>query len=138
MLQDCIFCKIVEGEIPSTKVYEDDNVLAFMDINPWEKGHTLVIPKKHFDLITNVPDDILQQIIVVAKKVAVAQVKGLNAIGVNVAQANGKAAGQEVPHVHFHIIPRCSEVDKPSWKPTKYESFDQMNDIANLIEKAME
>lgn len=138
MSQDCIFCKIVEGEIPSTKVYEDETVLAFMDINPWEKGHTLVIPKKHFDPITNVPDDILQQIIVVAKKIAAAQVKGLNAIGVNIAQANGKAAGQEVPHVHFHIIPRCSEVDKRNWKPTKYDSFDQMNNIASLIEKAIE
>jgi histidine triad (HIT) family protein len=138
MSQDCIFCKIVEGEISSTKVYEDENVLAFMDINPWDKGHTLVIPKKHFDPITNVPDDILQKIIVVAKKIAAAQIKVLNAIGVNIAQSNGKAAGQEVPHVHFHIIPRYCEDCKQNWKPKKYESFNQMNDIANLIEGAIE
>jgi histidine triad (HIT) family protein len=138
MSNNCIFCKIVAGEVPSTKIYEDEDVFAFMDINPLAKGHTLVIPKEHFDPITNVPDDILQKVIVVVKKIAAAQLKGLNAIAVNITQANGCGAGQEVPHVHFHIIPRHNEKpEDANWKPTKYESFEEMNKIAELIIRAL-
>jgi len=138
MANECVFCKIVSGELPSTKIYEDATVLVFMDINPLEEGHALVIPKEHLDPITNVPDNILKEIIVVAKKIAAAQLTGLNAVGVNITQANGSGAGQEVPHVHFHVIPRySSDPKKANWKTRKYKSAEQMNQIADLINKAL-
>jgi histidine triad (HIT) family protein len=138
MSNDCIFCKIIAGELPSTKIYEDETVLSLMDINPVEEGHALVIPKEHLDPITNVPDNILKELIVVAKKIAAAQFKALNASGVNIAQANGTGAGQEVPHIHFHIIPRYSTKScNANWKTKKYKDVEQMNHIAELIKKAL-
>ena len=106
MNDGCIFCRIVAGTIPGTKVYEDADVLVFMDISPVTKGHALVIPKAHHDPITNVPAALLQKVIVVVQKIAAAQVEWLKADGVNVTQANGKIAGQVIPHVHFHVLPR--------------------------------
>ena len=138
MANECVFCKIVSGELPSTKIYEDETVLVFLDINPVEEGHALVIPKEHMDPITNAPDNILKELIVVAKKIASAQFTGLNAVGVNIAQANGRGAGQEVPHVHFHVIPRYSSDPKEAnWKTRKYKSVEQMNKIAELIKEAL-
>ena len=138
MSNECIFCRIVSGELPATKIYEDETVLVFLDINPLEEGHSLVIPKEHLDPITNVPDNILKEIVVVTKKIASAQLTGLNAVGVNIAQANGSGAGQEVPHVHFHVIPRYStDPSKANWKTRKYKSIEQMNQIAELINKAL-
>ena len=139
MSTDCIFCKIVAGEIPCTKVYEDETTMAFMDIGPVVKGHTLVIPKEHHDPITEVPDAILSDVIITAKKIARAQKKGLNADGINVTQANGKSAGQEVPHIHFHIIPRFENSANPkNWIPGKYSSIEEMNQVAALIKSAIE
>ncbi len=134
----CVFCSIVKGEIPAIKVYEDADVLAFMDIGPVSKGHTLVIPKMHFDPVVNVPDGILARLIAVVKKIVRAQVKGLDAVGVNVAQANGAAAGQIVPHVHFHVIPRRAG-DEPvrNWLPLKYESPDEMSVFAEMIKSGL-
>ncbi len=138
MSNTCIFCKIVSGDLPSTKIYEDETVLAFMDINPVEEGHALVIPKKHLDPITNVPDNILKEIIAVVKKIASAQLTALNASGVNISQANGSGAGQEVPHIHFHIIPRYStNPQEANWKPGKYKSNEKINQIAELIKEEL-
>ena len=118
MNTDCIFCKIISGELPCTKIYEDDDTLAFLDIGPVAKGHTLVIPKQHADPIMDTPDDVLQKTIVVVKKVARALTKGLNANGINVTQANGHTAGQMVPHIHFHVIPRYNSGTKErNWRP---------------------
>ena len=105
-MQDCIFCKIVQGEIPSYKVYENDKVLAFLDIRPVNYGHTLVIPKTHHKNLIDTPDDLLCEIITVVKKLAPA-VKG--AVGLkahNLVVNSGEEAGQVVFHTHFHIIPR--------------------------------
>ncbi len=138
MDSDCIFCKIVRGEVPSTKVYEDGDVVAFMDIGPVVKGHTLVIPKLHYDPLMNVPEDLLQKLILVVQKIAMAQVSGLKADGVNVTQANGELAGQVVPHVHFHVIPRYKG-DKHSWscKADKYDTIEEMGGYASRINAAM-
>ena len=106
MSANCIFCKIIAGAIPSTRVYEDAHVLAFMDIGPVIKGHTLVIPKQHVDPITAAPADVLARVMAVVQKIAQAQMNGLKADGVNILQANGAAAGQVVPHLHFHVVPR--------------------------------
>ena len=101
-----IFEKIIAREIPAAIVYEDNDTLAFMDIGPVIKGHTLVIPKTCYDPVTETPDDVLAKLIIVAKRIAAAQIKGLCADGVNIIQNSGSAAGQVVPHIHFHVIPR--------------------------------
>ncbi|AEF95869.1 HIT family protein [Methanotorris igneus] len=101
----CIFCKIVNKEIPAKIVYEDEDTMAFLDINPRNKGHTLVIPKKHYETLDEMPDEELAKLMKAVKKV-VEILKPLNFDGYNIINNNKPAAGQEVPHVHFHIIPR--------------------------------
>lgn len=102
----CVFCKIVRGEIPSKKVHEDKYVIAFLDINPANPGHTLVVPKKHSEDITRSDEDDIDKCMHVVKKITADLKDKLHAIGVNVLQNNGKAAGQIVAHTHFHVIPR--------------------------------
>lgn len=133
-MSDCIFCKIVNKEIPATVIFEDDDVLAFMDIGPIIKGHALVIPKEHYDPITETPDDILAKLHVTAKKIATAQMNGLGADGVNIVQNNGKASGQEVEHIHVHVIPRFeNDGHHWNWRPKKYNDFDEMNELAKKL-----
>ena len=103
---ECVFCKIVRGEIPSKKVYDDKDVIAFLDINPANPGHTLVAPKKHAEDLTKSDEDDIAKAMHIVKKITASLKEKMNAIGVNVIQNNGKAAGQLVPHTHFHVIPR--------------------------------
>lgn len=105
-MDECIFCKIVKGDIPSKKVYEDKDTVAFLDINPANPGHTLVVPKKHSEDITKSEDDDIAKAMHVVKDITAKLKERMNAIGVNVLQNNGKAAGQLVAHTHFHVIPR--------------------------------
>eukprot|EP01090_Pellita_catalonica_P006039 TRINITY_DN1623_c0_g1_i1.p1 TRINITY_DN1623_c0_g1~~TRINITY_DN1623_c0_g1_i1.p1 ORF type:complete len:137 (-),score=20.33 TRINITY_DN1623_c0_g1_i1:14-424(-) len=100
--EDCIFCKIVAGKIPSYKVDETDNCLAFMDAFPISPGHTLIIPKKHYEKLHEVPEEIMSEIGGKLVKIA----KAVGAADYNILQNNGAAAHQAVPHVHFHIIPK--------------------------------
>ena len=138
MSANCLFCRIVTGAIPSTRVYEDADTLAFMDIGPIIKGHTLVIPKKHYDQITQTPEDVLAKVMVVVRKIAQAQVNGLKADGVNVLNANGEAAGQQVPHIHFHVVPRFkTDGHHWNWAAKKYDSLDEMKKMAEEIRKAL-
>ena len=138
MSANCIFCKIVAGEIPSAKVYEDADVLAFMDIGPVVKGHTLVIPKQHFDPITATPEPVLAKLLAVVKKIAQAQMNGLQAEGVNVMQMNGAAAGQVVPHIHFHVIPRfATDGHRWNWAAKKYDDPNEMKQLAAAIQAAL-
>ncbi len=106
MKNDCIFCKIIAGEVPSYKVYEDADTLAFLDINPNNYGHTLVIPKDHFENIYTTPDETLCKVMIVVRKLSTAIRNGMEADGVNVTINNEPAAGQVVDHLHIHIIPR--------------------------------
>ena len=103
----CIFCKIVKKEIPAKIVYEDEKTMAFLDINPRSKGHTLVIPKDHYETFEELPEDVALAITKAIKKV-LEILKPLNFDGYNILSNNKPAAGQEVPHLHFHIIPRYS------------------------------
>lgn len=105
---DCIFCKIAAGEIPSVRVYEDDRVLAFMDINPLSKGHLLIIPKAHAATIYEITEDDFLAVMSATHKLADAVKKALNPDGINLLQLNGRAANQVVPHLHMHIVPRWS------------------------------
>jgi len=104
----CVFCKIAAKEIPARMIYEDADVLAFLDINPANIGHILVTPKRHTEFFTDLRDEEAKKIIVAMKNLANTVVKVVGAEGFNILQSNGKIAGQEVPHVHFHIIPRFS------------------------------
>ncbi|MEI6597253.1 MAG: HIT family protein, partial [bacterium] len=105
-MENCIFCKIITGEIPSYKVYEDEQILAFLDINPVNHGHTLVVPKKHFVNIEETDEQVLYLIIKIVKKIGASLKKNLGVAGYNVLENNDPVAGQIVPHLHFHIIPR--------------------------------
>ena len=104
---DCIFCKIVAGEIPSFKLFEDEATLAFMDINPASEGHALVIPKEHAPDVYGVSDEALARTVVTAKRVAAALARTLNPDGLNLVQCNGAAAAQSVMHFHVHVLPRA-------------------------------
>ena len=105
-LAECVFCKMVAGEIPVTRIYENKSVLVFLDIGPISDGHTLVIPKQHFEKLHDCPADVLSDISSVLGKVAPAVVSAVGAEGYNVLCNNGRVAGQVVSHLHFHIVPR--------------------------------
>lgn len=103
---DCIFCKIIAGDVPSFKLYEDDATLSFMDINPAGAGHVLVIPKEHAADVHAVSDSAIAAVALAAKKVATAVQKALKPEGINLVQSNGAAAAQSVMHFHMHVLPR--------------------------------
>jgi histidine triad (HIT) family protein len=118
---DCIFCKIIAGLIPATKIYEDDRTLAFLDIAPFEKGHVLVVPKRHAPFLTDLSEEDVQSAILVTQKVGERLLKHLPCDGFNVLQNNGACASQTVPHVHFHLIPRYN--NRPlHWNSGCYDS----------------
>jgi len=104
---DCIFCKIVAGDIPSFKVYEDDKTFAFMDINPGNPGHALIVPRVHTANIYDVAVDDMAAAMVTVQKVARAVRAVLDPYGLNIVQANGPGAAQSVQHVHWHVLPRA-------------------------------
>ena len=106
---DCVFCKIVAGEIPSFTLFEDDATLAFMDINPANEGHALVIPKEHAVDLYAISDETLARTVVTAKMVARAAARTLNPDGLNLVQCNGRAAAQSVMHFHVHVLPRVKD-----------------------------
>lgn len=135
-MHDCIFCKIIEGVLPSNKIYEDKNVLAFLDIAPVHPGHVLVIPKKHFANMEEIPENLLVDLIKIVKKIGLAVKKGLNYEGYNIQENNDPIAGQIVPHLHFHIIPRIEEDGLKLWPQKEYskgEAEKIQNKIKNLL-----
>lgn|SRR3989344_8875074 len=136
-MQDCVFCKIVTGEIPSAKIYEDNEILAFLDIMPVNKGHTLVIPKEHFETLVDIPSKKLQKLIAELYKITNAVIEATNAEGFNVFINNKRVAGQAVPHAHFHIVPRYGndkvDVRWPQGKYMKGEMEDYKKKIQNFL-----
>ena len=106
MKNNCVFCAIAAGEIPSFKVYEDDMALAFLDINPFSFGHTLVVPKAHCAGLLDAPEQLLAEMVSRVKRIAAHLKDALPCDGFNILQNNGESAGQTVPHLHFHIVPR--------------------------------
>jgi len=107
--EDCIFCRIVAGDVPSRTVYEDDTVLAFLDANPLAEGHTLVIPKDHHERLNDLPDDDAAAVFERVHDLTPAVESAVDAPATTVAVNNGEPAGQEVPHVHAHIVPRFED-----------------------------
>jgi histidine triad (HIT) family protein len=102
----CKFCKIARKELSSSRIYEDEDVMAFLDIRPLNEGHTLVIPKKHYETIYNAPDEEIGHLFKIVKKVACAVKKSVGAEGITISQHNERAAGQDIFHVHVHVLPR--------------------------------
>jgi histidine triad (HIT) family protein len=134
-VDDCLFCKMVAGQIPVTKVYEDEDVLAFLDIGPISDGHTLVIPKQHFEKLHNCPPEILGRLGSKLGKIAGAVSKAMNSDGYNLLCNNGKAAGQLIEHLHFHIIARnTGDGLFTRWPSYKYEQ-GKIEIIAEQIRK---
>ncbi|MBR4901886.1 MAG: HIT family protein [Victivallales bacterium] len=134
LVKECVFCKIIRGEIPCCKVYEDDLILAFLDIAPFNIGHTVIIPKDHQNSITTLDEIYANRIIKIAPKIGVALMRTINAEGFNLFLNNGSVAGQTVWHCHMHVLPRFAG-DKVviSSEPQKYDSMDQMAELAGKL-----
>lgn len=134
---DCIFCKIVAGEIPSFKVYEDENTLCFMDINPASEGHALVIPKAHWRNVHEIPDDAIGAVSATARKVATAIEAALSPDGINLVQANGRGAAQSVLHFHMHVLPRTIDDElKLNWGLVPGD-MERIRGVAEKIKSAL-
>lgn len=131
---NCIFCKIIAGEIPSAKVYEDEHVFAFLDISQVTKGHTLVIPKAHVKDIYETSDEIASQLFARVPKIAQAIEKSFNPKGINILSNTGEAAGQSVFHLHLHLIPRYDETDGFSQNWVTHNDDYSKEDLSNIAE----
>lgn len=118
-MTDSIFTKILKGEIPSTKVYEDDSVFAILDINPVHKGHVLVIPKDEYKDIHDIPEELFAHLMVIVKRLAKAVKEATGADGINILMNNEAAAGQVIFHAHVHIVPRFAEDGFRNWPSKK-------------------
>ncbi|MFA6035565.1 MAG: HIT family protein [Candidatus Micrarchaeia archaeon] len=134
MAEDCIFCRIVKGEVGCSKVYEDAHTFAFLDINPINKGHTLVITKKHFETVLDMPEEDGVALAKASVKVGRAVKKATGAAGINLLHNIGKAAGQLVFHAHVHLVPRF-ENDGMGFRMgrSKYESSEEQEEIRRKI-----
>ncbi len=133
---DCIFCKIVNKKLPCYKLYEDESVMAFLDIMPVNHGHTLVISKKHYANLEEISDEELCKLIKVVKKIGKAIIKGLKVKGYNIGVNNNSIAGQVVPHIHFHIIPRFEEDGLSLWPQQRYEK-DEAETVMEKIKTTL-
>jgi histidine triad (HIT) family protein len=131
---ECIFCKIIKKEIQSQIVYEDDKVFAFLDIQPVNPGHTLVVPKKHSVNIFDIDEEELCEVYKAAKKLAPVIMKAVNAQGMNVSSNNGKVSGQGVMHMHVHMIPRFEGDGHKHWSHKKYNSGEAENIVKKMKE----
>ena len=129
----CIFCRIAQKQVPASRVYEDEKVMAFLDIRPLNEGHTLVIPKAHCENIFDVPQELNAYIHGITKQVAIAVKKATNADGISIIQQNGKAATQDIPHLHVHIIPRYEGQKMPSFSETSEADKEKLNQTAAKI-----
>ena len=141
-MADCVFCKIVSGEYTSSKIYEDDSILAFMDIQPVNEGHILITPKKHVELIADLDDETSAKMMKLAKRINNALRKsGVRLEGVNYFLADGEAAGQEVFHTHLHLIPRFKDDGFGFIFPEGYRVIlperEKLNTIADSIKAAL-
>ena len=131
----CIFCKITQKQAPAVFIYEDEKVMAFLDIKPLNGGHTLIIPRAHYENIFDVPKEINAYLHGITKQVTIAVKKATNADGITIIQQNGKAANQDVPHLHVHVIPRYNGQKMPSFTETQEADKEKLNQTAEKIRK---
>jgi histidine triad (HIT) family protein len=135
---DCIFCGIVKKEAPASILYEDDKVLAFLDIRPLNEGHTLVIPKAHYETVYEMPEDLVCNVYKLVKRMAVAVKAATEADGITIIQQNGHAAGQEVFHVHVHVVPRFEGQKLPQFRGIPNASREKLERAAERIRQRLE
>lgn len=135
----CVFCSIIDGRLPAAEVYQDKNFLVLMDKYPINVGHTLVVPKLHYDNLLLMPPNEVGRLYSVVAIIAESVVYGVNAVGFNVGQNNGRAANQIVPHVHVHIIPRFDD-DSPNgkWPIRRVASHNELLEIAQKIRRFLD
>lgn len=134
---DCIFCKIAAGDIPSVNVYEDDDYKVILDISPAAKGHIIIIPKNHGENIFELSEEEASKVFVLASKIGKALVDELKCDGLNILQNNGEAAGQTVFHFHMHLIPRFKNDNVTiTWSSMKYQD-GEMNQLAKSIKERL-
>jgi histidine triad (HIT) family protein len=136
-MEECIFCKVVRGEIPCAQVYSGDSVLAFLDIAPIVEGHTLIIPKTHYSTLWDLPQELAGEMQRVMQDVGVGIFHVTGATGLNVVMNNYKAAGQVVPHAHWHLIPRREGDGLMPVEQKEYESQEAMYELAAKIQSGM-
>lgn len=136
-MPDCIFCKIVAGQIPATKVYEDSEFVAFLDIAPVNPGHTLVIPKAHYDRFDTMPPEEAAKLFACVRKLAPGIVKGVGADSYNLGVNSGPAAGQVVFHTHVHVVPRLPKDGYRLWAGAPYQSEAAREQVAQKIRLAL-
>jgi histidine triad (HIT) family protein len=132
----CLFCKIINKEIGADFVYEDDKVVAFLDINPVNPGHVLVVPKVHSEQLLELDDEYIMPVMLVIKKIMKALLAQDGVDGINIGQNNYTAAGQVVPHVHFHVIPRKIDDGHRHWPGTAYGQGEAA-EVAEKIKKTL-
>ena len=141
-MENCIFCKIVKGEISSAKIWEDEKVFVFLDINPLSKGHCLIIPKKHSENIFDIEEETLKEIIKTAKNLAQKMKIFLKVTGVNLVNSSGIDAEQSVPHFHFHLIPRYEndKLEMTKWWGSKSSkpSTEELEGLTEKIKKELD
>lgn len=135
--ETCIFCKIVQKQAPASIVYEDQAVMVFLDIRPLNLGHTLVIPKAHYVDIFDIPEEVLSQIHKVSKQIAFAVKKATGADGISIIQQNGKAAGQDIFHIHVHVVPRFEGQKLPHFSELKEVDRAKLDAMAEKIKQCL-
>lgn len=132
-MDECLFCKIIQGNIPCARVYETEEVLAFLDIAPVNKGHTLIIPKNHYATLWELPQEIGSQLLQAMQLVGKAIMSANSASGLNIGMNNYRAAGQLVDHAHWHLIPRFQGDGLELWPQGGYASQEEMDQLAKDI-----
>ncbi len=132
-MENCLFCKIVANEIPAIKVYEDDEILAFLDVNPVNNGHTLVIPKEHYPMLSETLDDVAASLMRIIPQLSKAIMKSVDAKGFNLGVNNGKVASQSVDHTHLHIMPRFENDGRIPWHGKGSLDLEEGKTLANSI-----
>jgi histidine triad (HIT) family protein len=134
----CVFCKIARKQAPASFVYEDEKVVAFLDIKPLNEGHTLIIPREHYATIFEAPDELVVHIHRIVKRVAFAVRDSTKADGISIIQQNGKAAGQEIFHLHVHVIPRYEGQKLPQFGQISEADRERLNQIAANLRQHMQ
>jgi len=135
---DCVFCKITQKQAPAAILYEDNETLAFLDIRPLNEGHTLIIPKTHYETVYNMPEELVCHIYKLVKRMAVAVKNATQADGITIIQQNGSAAGQEIFHLHVHIVPRFEGQKLPHFHDIPHAKREQLEQIAQKIWQQLE
>lgn len=133
----CVFCRIARKQSPGSVIYEDETVMAFLDINPLNEGHTLIIPKEHHEDIFEIPAELLAYLHTISKRIAIAVKKATKADGISIFQQNGKAADQEIPHLHIHVVPRYEGQTMGRFLERPKADREKLEQIATNIKRQM-